>query len=279
MDSPCALRRDLGRAIRLDDRRRQGYAARMTRRLSLAIFALSLSAFASAAHAADGAPLAYWPFDGDLADASAGGVALMSPYKKLEYVAGVAGQAIAFTWEKRDYLRTPKPAQLPLEGDFTVSGWFKAEMGPTRNSVQGLISRWAYDGKAQFDLALHGQKLAALLTTDGAKPIELKHPTLVDFEIWYYLAFTYHAESKTAALYLALKDEPSLDDAATKVLDAPLHVQEETALTIGFSQLGGRFYNGAIDEVVIWSRALSSKELAEIFARGKAGQPALGGKR
>jgi hypothetical protein len=239
-------------------------------------------ALAVATRAAESAPLAYWPFDGELTDAGGGGVVLIDPYRKLDYVPGVVGQAIAFAWEKRDYLRTVKHDQLPMEGDFTVSAWFKAAEGPTRDAVQGIVGRWAYDGQAHFDVRLvgfrNGPQVVALLTTDGTKLIELKHPSPVDFDGWYHIALVYRAASKTATLHLSSRSDKALDAGEPKTLDAPLHSEVKTPFTVGFSQLGGCFFNGVVDEVVVWDKALSPKDLGDVFARGKEGKPALGGK-
>ncbi|MCC7519669.1 MAG: LamG domain-containing protein [Verrucomicrobiae bacterium] len=237
-----------------------------------------LLALADVARAGVPAPLAVWPFDGDLADAGGNGVVLMNPYKKLDYGPGVAGQAIRFTWEKRDYLRTQKPEQLPMEGDFTVSAWFNAVEGPQRNSIQGLVGRWDYNGKAQFALALAGSSAVAYLSTDGSKLHELKHPSAVDFETWYHVALVHRADARNVTLYLTAKEGKSLDSGVSKTFDAPIHSELKTPFTIGFNQYGGRFLNGALDEVAVWDRALSPQELGEVFSRGCKGQPLLGGK-
>jgi hypothetical protein len=39
--------------------------------------------------------------------------------------------------------------------------------------------------------------------------------------------------------------------------------------------LGGCFLNGALDEVVVFNRALSPAEIAALFDKGKKGQPAV----
>lgn len=244
--------------------------------------AVVLSCLVPVARAATDAPLAYWPFDDELTDAGGGGVALLDPYKKLEYVPGVVGKAIAFRWEKRDYLRTPKPADLPMEGDFTVSAWFKAAEGPSPDAIQGIVGRWAYGGEAQFDIRLLGQKtsqyVVALLSTDGTKIIELRHPSPIEFDGWYHVALVWRADKKTATLHLSSKTDKALDAGESKTLDTALHAESKTPFTIGFSQLGGCFLNGAVDEVSVWGKALSPKELGDLFARGRDGKPALGGK-
>jgi hypothetical protein len=72
--------------------------------------------------------------------------------------------------------------------------------------------------------------------------------------------------------------DKSLDTGESKVLDAPLHAAEQTPFTIGFSQLGGCFLNGALDEVAVWGKVLTAQELGGLFARGREGKPLLGGK-
>lgn len=222
-------------------------------------------------------PLAYWPFEAGPADASGNDLALIDPYRKLVPVPGVVGKALAFTVEARDYLRAANHVQLPLEGDFTISAWVKAAAGSHPEAVQGLVGRFGYDGHAQFDVRLVGMQVTALLSTDGTKLVELKHRRPLDVDAWHHLALVWRAATKTATLHVSPKDGKTVDPGESKTLDAPLHAAKSTPFTVGFSQFGGAFFNGEIDEVAVWRKSLTAAEIGTVFERGTAGNSLLGG--
>ena len=106
-------------------------------------------------------------------------------------------------------------------------------------------------------------KLAAYITTTlpNALSIDGTNTTTLSTGTWYMLSFTY---SNTAGGVVYVNGASDGTFAAGNPLNT-----NGNQFFIGYQQTySNRYFNGAIDEVGVWSRALSSTEIAALYNSG-----------
>lgn len=221
---------------------------------------------------ADGGPSAFWPLDGTLDDASGNGVPLVAPYKKQSFVPGLAGKAASFDVAQRNFLRLPATSPLDFTRDFTVAGWVKIPP-PSTSVCYGIFKRWEYGGGAQFVVEYEGNKVTASLSTDGNNLVRVSSQAPLVSDEWCHVVLSYEDKSRTIRLWLTPQSAKVPEPPAEKPLDAPLFHPAKAEFMIGLG-LGNHFLQGAVDEVVVFDRALPASEIAAIFTNGQKGRPA-----
>ena len=80
---------------------------------------------------------------------------------------------------------------------------------------------------------------------------------------WYHLAFTYNGSNIT------LYKDGEVVDGAILTGQMPSTNSGNTELAIGAHRAGGGEFNGSIDEVMIWNRALSETEIMRLYESPK----------
>ena len=143
------------------------------------------------------------------------------------------------------------------QGAYTKAAWVKREYsyGAPNNIISGneghaLWAPWAPDGEGSKLCAGHNGTYKIVQDTDSL-------PT----GVWTFVAVTYDpdAESGTMALY---KNGTQVD-AATGV--SP---QNESSKTYIGKYGNGNYWSGAIDEVAIWDKALTSSDIETLYNAG-----------
>jgi type VI secretion system secreted protein VgrG len=184
---------------------------------------------------------------------------------------GLVGQAFAFENPKNDergqYAQVAAPVGLPLGNSArTIELWFKTAAdfselteaalvqygSETPDNLFGLITSMNAPGKLSF----------------SANNNDLAGATRLEADTWYHAAVTY--DGKNVMLYLNGNLETSkLTTSLNTMLD-------ENGLTFG-RRPNASTWNGQLDEIAIYGRALSQPEIQAIYAAGELGKcrPAL----
>jgi len=188
-------------------------------------------------------------FDGDAKDSAGGDVATVYGAAPVQ---GLYSQAYSFDGVD-DYLSLPSGSKY--SADYTVSFWMK-----TQDS--GTVFSFREDPKATDYLAV---KMAA------GKP-EFRYVTYindigyavasisVDDGNWHHIAAVRDG-ARTAKLYVdgALAAQDNDDSGSAAGIDSP-HV-----ISVGRDeQTGSDFFEGMLDELAIWDRALTAQEVAQM---------------
>jgi hypothetical protein len=239
--------------------------------LALSVLGLAISNSANSQDYPEGM-VSLWKFDeesGTIASDSVGGNdgTLESGFgNSPAWTTGTVGNALSFDGSG-GYVEMPHSANLAITDEITIEAWIKM-LGPTTEDYQRVFSKciWelAVNNDGFWGGLLHG-------VTDTAPPNWVNAITYVSLNEWHHLAFTYsHLDSKIR-MYID-GDPDAVEDADT--VGAKMTVSTHSIFigqipcTWGYLE---RPFNGIIDEVAVYSRALTATEMQEHYQQGKAG--------
>ena len=193
----------------------------------------------------------------------------------LTFVSGEAGQAFSFDGAD-DYVRIGAAASLDvgLSAGMTLEGWIR----PSNPQATGPLIEWN-DGistigvhlwlNAEYPPGMIRPLYVNLVDTQGGIHVIGTTSGALMSNAWQHVAVTYDKASGSAMLYLdgAVVLTESLGS-FTPLTSYPLWFGKRPAG--GGSWLGP--YQGLMDEVGLYDRALSTVEIQAIFAAGSAGK-------
>jgi len=167
---------------------------------------------------------------------------------------GITGGALAFDGDG-DYVDIGKDPSFDITNQITVSAWIK--VSAFDRDWQAIVAKgdraWRLQrnwDKSTLEFACSG------LVVPGTDWGQIYGTTDVNDGHWHHVAGVYDEEK------LCLYVDGKLDASA----EAPgnIRVNEEPVYIGGNSQMPNRFWNGLIDDVRIYSYALSAGEISEI---------------
>ena len=170
---------------------------------------------------------------------------------------GKAGQA--FSVDGSNLVQAPTTGLPTGNSDRTMSAWVMINQHHT-----GLTSIFATYGNSSFyqSYSLGEDNLGTFFSNWGDA---IRGPVL-DIGVWYHIAVT--NSGNAVSLYV----DGSLAGSSSVTLNTPAG----SSLTIGgISGDPDRAMNGAVDEVQVYSRALSAGEIAALYNSGSAGACAI----
>ena len=202
----------------------------------------------------------WWRGEGNALDAV--GVNHGTANNGASYVEGKAGQAFAFDGVN-DYINIPDAAAL-RPTSITLEAW------ASFNSLSGPIIARARGSGIQntYVLYLESSVLKGFITDAAASGVVVSYPFTPVFGQWYHVGFSFDNVSKQQSLYI----------------DGVRVATSQSNRTIGYDNhpvlLGGDIDNGVpafpfsgkIDEAAIYNRALTTVEMAAIYAAGIGGK-------
>jgi len=201
--------------------------------------------------------VAWWKFDdgsGTTAVDSSGNAHNGTLVGDTSWVDGIVGGALAFDGDG-DCVDIGKSPDFDIKNQITVSAWIK--VNEFNRNWQAIVAKgdraWRLQrnvGQSTLEFACSG------LVVPGSDWGPIYGTTDVNDGHWHHVAGVYDEEK----LYLYI--DGSLDASAEapgniRVNDEPVYIGEN-------SQTPNRFWNGLIDDVRIYSYALSAEEISEI---------------
>ena len=211
--------------------------------------------------------LAYWPFDGDLKDASGNGYDLQQTGENLEFVSGCFGQAIHFNGDATSYLTRGQDDDALDFGshDYSIELWVKFDRMPSESDEQTLIEKCSGEGCGitGWGVTVMNDNSVLFIQNQGWETWETDiGGSLPDDgpNQWYHIVAVRQGENA----YVYANGEQIVSGPAGDLAngDNPLI-------------LGRRFEEwqlfptiGALDEVTIYEGALSAAEVRDHYQRG-----------
>jgi len=170
------------------------------------------------------------------------------------WVSGMFGQALSFDGVD-DYVDCGSVPQLDGVSEFTVEFWIKVDTLPFPNEWQGIIARgstfqrtpWIYGNRNESNLRIHFET-----TLGGPGDCNFVTDNLTEGQ-WHHVAFTW--DGNMVSSYLDGVPGPTDMTTSSSVL-----ANTDESLKFGFMP-SYTYFNGTIDEVRIWDKALSPDDI------------------
>ena len=180
-----------------------------------------------------------------------------------KWVNGKFGKAVEISGkEDTEIVKTGEADTLKIKGEITKMAWVNV-IAWTGN-LMTVIGKNNHNGGEHssygFGLTGQGEGIQAFFGTGDARPT-LNMPAALEKGKWLHIAVSY--DGKEMKAYLNGKEVGKKADGFkfTGTNDAPVR--------IGCAKDRGRYvFHGAIDEVVIYSRALTTKEIKDVMEGG-----------
>lgn len=211
--------------------------------------------------------VSWWPGDGDANDIAGSNHGIL--HNGATFASGFVGQAFSFNGSG-SYVEVPDSPSLQLTGALSVDFW----VYPTEHVVSGIVTKVdnAEEG-AGWGVGYYGTNLPpsvdpqhVVFTNQSFTNASVQSPAnSVPFNTWTHIAAT--SDSTTMRLYI---NGVQVDSAASP----PVLPSTFTTLFGAYQRNGikEQFFNGLIDEIEIFNRALSASEIQAVYNAGSAGK-------
>ena len=173
-------------------------------------------------------------------------------------VAGKFGDALEFDGVD-DFVEIPLTASITFTkgSSFTVQAWIKTDDKPPQND--GLVGNYRPSTDALWILSVRGDdpasrgKMGFSVRDKGrAHSAGVTSPDFLNDNKWHHLAGVRDQKSKQIRFYVDGKLIEEKDDPTEDI---------NSGQSVWIGEHLNRFYKGIIDDVKLWDRALSAKEL------------------
>jgi hypothetical protein len=180
------------------------------------------------------------------------------PTNPVKEGAGAAGFAGSQSLSKTDN------ASLSITGNLTLVAWIRPTDVSNDNAIMGKSD--GVDERSYY-MYLDAGKLKAKISPSGSGAAQPVGFTPLSANTWYHAALVYNGTD--IRLYL----DGALDtNGASNPLTYSSGIHDSsTAFAIGARGDGADYFDGQIDEVAVFNRALTANEIQEIYEKGLNG--------
>jgi hypothetical protein len=218
--------------------------------------------------------VSYWKMDeasGNAADSV--GSNTLTNTNSATFIAGKINNAASTTSGTAQYFTITDASQvgLDLSGDFTLAGWFWIA-DPTIDSA--LITKTSGGSQQSYYMYTNQRgKIFVDISSDGTQTASSYHRqatnsiVLQPAKTWIYVAATFTLSTNTTVIYINAAVASSTESYGTGITGGIFNSTSPFRVS-GDGVDPGWKYNGHIDEVAVWSRALTSSEITSLYNGG-----------
>jgi hypothetical protein len=200
--------------------------------------------------------VAWWPGDGTTADLAGSNTGTWNG--AAAYTAGEVG--LAFSFGGASWVQAPSTAALSPTAALTIDAW----IAPQATTSSRIVDKITAGGQDGYLLDVLNNSLRLIIGGQA-----LQGATTLQPGVTYHVAGTF--DGATLTVYV----NGAVDGSAGAIGTLPANA---LPLRIGADQTGANTFNGWIDEVEVFNRALSPQEILAIhnaFAAGKCKQRSI----
>jgi len=167
-----------------------------------------------------------------------------------QWVTGVEGSALEFNGNS-NYVSIPNASNLNLTQEITIMAWAKTR----ENKTAKIAQKGDWDGHGIYQDNWNGWKCGIRMETNTSHSINWGDGIPM-FDEWYLITMTYDGTNLKLFVNGQLKN--------SKSVSGNLKINNRV-FSIGSDNGSQKFFNGSIDDVRIYGKALSQAEIQFIF--------------
>ncbi len=241
------------------------------------VTALTTDTALSACVAVPDGLVGWWPGNGDTQDVAGGNNGEL--HGNASFAPGKVGQAFSFDGIDGS-VNVPNSPSLDVRGQVSIEFWMKPAPGNTMNDCcQGLVTTDHYlieisgnpnspnpPSPVGVDFIIKGNNRTKQTAEEFDKSFK------VPMDIWSYIVGTY--DGKWLRLYVDGKQENQVlltGDIPSMITNSFLSIGSEDGMK-DCGNCAGRYFEGLIDEVSVYDRALTADEVLSIYSVGESGK-------
>ncbi len=224
-------------------------------------------------------PAHWWPFDegsgtdaNDLIDGNDGTLENGAGWTS----SGVSDDAVSLDGTNDFVSVSDLDGEYDSGDTFSVAGWFKTEQG---TGIQTIVGQWAqYNPQGYppnlywgWQVLVENDKVVARFSGGGTTVSDITGTTDVNDPNWHHFALVYPTSSSNTVLYVDGESEGtpaarsiSPNNTRFRIGDGSYELPDGESCT----KKGGPF-NGDIDDVMLFERALSDEEVEQLWNAGQ----------
>ncbi|MFC1977792.1 LamG domain-containing protein, partial [Chloroflexota bacterium] len=235
-----------------------------------AAFALAVPTNAGAQLANPAGMVSYWKFDEDIGTSALDSVGTNqgTVLNGGSWTTGRVGSALSFDGVN-DYVEVVDSASLDVTEQISLEAWI---MPKGQYRTENIVGKWGNTSRqtGTYTLNLRSGKPELELSRYGNDWVSVISPNALDPDQWYHLAGT--SDGNWARLYVngTLVHELTLPD-----YPYTIHTNDQPVAVGAIAEADTYirwFFYGIIDEVAIWSKALTSEEIQLHYLNGLTGK-------
>lgn len=173
---------------------------------------------------------------------------------------GKYGDALKFDGEN-DYIEVGDDSSLDIDNEITISAWIKTT---NDGNYKKIITKMDSSNNNGYWLQVNNDgRMHGLIKNGGTSLISLFSTETVYDDSWHHVVFTYDSSDGNAYMYIDGSEDGS-DSSGTDIgtNNVPLYLS-------GHVEKAEHYFNGTIDEVMIFDRALSSTEIDILYENSR----------
>lgn len=173
---------------------------------------------------------------------------------------GKVGQALSFDGTD-DYISLGNPAALQLTGDMTLSAWINPVLLDSNHNHNVIVSGRSIEQDQAYDLTVNSTSVGSVFRTDTGWQTQLVQAgTSIPTGSWTHVSIV--RSGTNIAYYVNGVSIGSIAFTGTPIIGS--------GYLIGKGFYGGsHYFNGKVDEVRIYNRALSAGEVTALYNLGR----------
>ena len=172
------------------------------------------------------------------------------------FVTGKFGNGADFESGDPDLMYINNPANLNFSGSFTISAWINVESASLTGAV---LSKW--QGNSQYIFGTSAGKPYIIVKNSSNVNYDITGNTTLSLSTWYHIVGVWDTTNNKLKIYLnGLPDNVDTTTAGTPMSDT-------SYVVMGAQETTGTFrkFDGIIDDVAIFDRALSDYEIKALY--------------
>jgi hypothetical protein len=181
------------------------------------------------------------------------------------YAAGKKGNAADFERDNSESLSKADDAALSLVGSWTIAGWINIETAPTLRA--GLVHKFGNvsisNGYGIYIEVVSSSLYVHAHVGGNSTALNVAHTaSALSASTWYFVYGKWDDGADTLYAGVNADTATSGSGGVTTLAD------NASILALGANLTGGQYFDGLMDEVCLYSRALSADEIAWLYNSG-----------